>query len=180
MEANGKSILENSLFTISTESGDGRQSDVKRELSRVFHAISGANGRFKTGKIMDVGAKGIDVYNTILDGMDVPTRLGKTRRSAATFEMPRGADVIYAARRERRPYEFLDDFRFSRHRYGRDGKVAAEFPFLRGQVEFRPIHGEIPAQGSAAISSHAAEDGGHGALRDTFSFVDGRTIANGI
>ncbi|HCR30781.1 MAG TPA: hypothetical protein DIV79_12265, partial [Opitutae bacterium] len=49
MEANGKSILENSLFTVSTESGDGRHSDVKRELSGVFHAITGANGRFKTG-----------------------------------------------------------------------------------------------------------------------------------
>ena len=29
---------------------------------------------------MDVGAKGIDVYNTILDGMDVPTRLGPKER----------------------------------------------------------------------------------------------------
>ena len=29
-EANGRSILENSLFTISTESGDGRHNDVKR------------------------------------------------------------------------------------------------------------------------------------------------------
>lgn len=86
MEANGKSILENSLFTISTESGDGRHSDVKRELSGVFHAISGANGRFNTGKIMDVGAEGIDVYNTILDGMSVPTRLGPQERDARSID----------------------------------------------------------------------------------------------
>jgi len=38
----------------STESGDGRHSDVKRELSGVFHAISSANGRFKTGQLESV------------------------------------------------------------------------------------------------------------------------------
>ena len=86
MESNGKSILENSLFTISTESGDGRHSDVKRELSGVFHAISGANGRFKTGKIMDVGAECIDVYNTILNGMDVEGRLGPADREARSID----------------------------------------------------------------------------------------------
>ncbi len=79
-ESNGKSILENSLFTVSTESGDGRHSDVKRELSGVFHAVTGANGRVKTGQIMDVGAEGIDVYNTILRGMDVKHKLGPAKR----------------------------------------------------------------------------------------------------
>ena len=34
-EFNGKSLLENSLFTISTESGDGRHNNTKRELSGV-------------------------------------------------------------------------------------------------------------------------------------------------
>lgn len=75
-EANGKTALENSLITISTESGDGRHNDVKRELSGVFHAISGAGGRFKTGQIMDVNAEGLDVYNTVLAGMDAKKRLG--------------------------------------------------------------------------------------------------------
>lgn len=75
-EANGKSILENSCVTISTESGDGRHADVKRELSGVFHAISGANGRFKTGEILDVGKEGIDVYNTMLEAYQTPERLG--------------------------------------------------------------------------------------------------------
>jgi len=81
-EANGRTILENSLITISTESGDGRHSNVKRELSGVFHAISSAGGRFKTGKIMDVGSEGIDVYNTLLEGMKVPGRLGPPKREA--------------------------------------------------------------------------------------------------
>jgi len=81
-EANGRTILENSLITISTESGDGRHSNVKRELSGVFHAISSAGGRFKTGEIMDVGAEGIDLYNTLLGGMKVPGRLGPPKREA--------------------------------------------------------------------------------------------------
>lgn len=85
-EGNGKSILENSLITISTESGDGRHSNVKRELSGVFHAITGANGRFKTGHIMDVGKEGIDVYNTMLTAMGASDRLGPQRRDATAVD----------------------------------------------------------------------------------------------
>lgn len=79
-EANGKSILENSLITISTESGDGRHNDVKRELSGVFHAMTGANGRFKTGQIIDLKREGIDVYNTALKAMGTKERLGPKDR----------------------------------------------------------------------------------------------------
>jgi len=85
-EANGRSILENSLITISTESGDGRHNDVKRELSGVFHAITGAAGRFKTDQIMDVGAEGLDVYNTILHAMGASTRLGPKKRQGKRVE----------------------------------------------------------------------------------------------
>lgn len=79
-EPNGRTILENSLITISTESGDGRHNNVKRELSGVFHGITGANGRFKTGQIMDVGAEGIDVYNTMLKAFGASHRLGPAKR----------------------------------------------------------------------------------------------------
>ncbi len=79
-DANGKTILENSLFTISTESGDGRHNDVKRELSGVFHAVSGAGGRFKTGQILDVNREGLDVYNTMLAALDVRDRMGPAKR----------------------------------------------------------------------------------------------------
>jgi len=75
-EPNGKSLLENSLLTISTESGDGRHNNVKRELSGVFHAVTSANGKFKTGQIMDVKAQGIDLYNTMLGAMGADPRLG--------------------------------------------------------------------------------------------------------
>lgn len=80
-ESNGKTILENSLITISTESGDGRHNDVKRELSGIFHAITGANDRFKTGQIMDVGAEGLDVYNTMLTAMNAERKLGPEKQS---------------------------------------------------------------------------------------------------
>jgi hypothetical protein len=79
-EANGKTILENSLITISTESGDGRHDNIKRELSGVFHAITSAGGRFKTGQILDVGAEGLDVYNTLLAAMGASRRLGPSDR----------------------------------------------------------------------------------------------------
>lgn len=86
VEANGKTILENSLVTVSTESGDGRHDNVKRELSGVFHAISGANGRFKTGEILDVRAEGIDVYNSILSAMGSAKRLGPANREARAVD----------------------------------------------------------------------------------------------
>jgi hypothetical protein len=82
VEPNGKTILENSLFTISTESGDGRHNDVKRELSGIFHAITSANGRFKTGQFLDLGTEGIDVYNTILEAFGVSRRLGPANRES--------------------------------------------------------------------------------------------------
>ena len=86
LEANGRSILENSLITISTESGDGRHSNVKRELSGVFHAITGANGRFKTGQIIDVPAEGIDVYNTMLTTMGAADKLGPANREHQSID----------------------------------------------------------------------------------------------
>jgi hypothetical protein len=91
VEANGKTILENSLITISTESGDGRHNDVKRELSGVFHAITSAGGRFKTGQIIDVGAEGLDVYNTMLDTMGIAQRLGPRNRKMNPIDAIRNA-----------------------------------------------------------------------------------------
>jgi hypothetical protein len=86
VESNGKTILENSMITVSTESGDGRHSDAKRELSGVFHAISSANGWFRSGEIMDVNAEGIDVYNTMLDAVGVPHRIGPEDRKFAPVD----------------------------------------------------------------------------------------------
>lgn len=85
-EANGRTILENSMITISTESGDGRHNDVKRELSGIFHAITSAGGRFKTGQILDLQHEGIDVYNTMLAAMGCRDRLGPPNRQGKSVD----------------------------------------------------------------------------------------------
>jgi hypothetical protein len=86
-DENGLTILDNALITISTESGDGRHNDVDRELSGVFHAISGANERFKTGTIVDVDdAEGLDLYNTMLEAMGASRRLGPSGRTLSRVD----------------------------------------------------------------------------------------------
>ena len=86
-ESNGKSIMENSMITISTESGDGRHNDVKRELSGVFHAITSAGGKFKTGKIVDANCEGIDLYNTMLTAMGAKSKLGPRDRKQKRIDV---------------------------------------------------------------------------------------------
>jgi len=88
IEANGQSILENSLVSISTESGDGRHNDVQRELSGIFHAFSGANERLRTGAVVDANAEGLDVYNTILsDGYGIDAKMGPSDRPVETVDV---------------------------------------------------------------------------------------------
>ena len=52
----------------------------------MFHAITGANDRFKTGQIIDVGAEGIDVYNTMLGAMGAAHRLGPPQREMQSVD----------------------------------------------------------------------------------------------
>ena len=68
------------MITISTESGDGRHNDSKRELSGVFHAITSANGRFKTGQILDLNVEALDLYNTMISAIGSAVRLGPVDR----------------------------------------------------------------------------------------------------
>ena len=82
IDTNGQSILENSMITISTESGDGRHNDSKRELSGVFHAITSANGRFKTGQILDLNVEALDLYNTMISAIGSDVRLGPVDRQS--------------------------------------------------------------------------------------------------
>ncbi|QDT36794.1 DUF1552 domain-containing protein [Stratiformator vulcanicus] len=86
LEANGRTILDNSLITVSTESGDGRHNDTKRELSGIFHAVTSAGGRLKTGSIVDAGSEGIDIYNTMLSAVGVPGRLGPRKRERQSVD----------------------------------------------------------------------------------------------
>ena len=82
IDTNGQSVLENSMITISTESGDGRHNDSKRELSGVFHAITSANGRFKTGQILDLNVEALDLYNTMISANGSDVRLGPVDRQS--------------------------------------------------------------------------------------------------
>jgi len=88
-EANGRTLLENSLITLSTESGDGRHSSAKRELSGVFHAITSANGRFKTGQVLDVGTEALDLYNTLLRTHGIHKRMGPADREFSSVDAVR-------------------------------------------------------------------------------------------
>ena len=58
-------------------------------MSGVFHAITGANGRFKTGQILDVRREGIDVYNTMLGAMDAGSLLGPGKREFRSVDQIR-------------------------------------------------------------------------------------------
>jgi hypothetical protein len=47
---------------------------------------TGANGRFKSGQVLDVGAEGIGVYNTMLAAMGVMDRLGPVNRKGRAID----------------------------------------------------------------------------------------------
>ncbi len=80
-DANGETILHNSLVSISTESGDGRHNDIVRELSGIFHAFSPACGRLRSGEIIDANAEGLDVYNTIVqEAFGLDYKMGPAER----------------------------------------------------------------------------------------------------
>ncbi|HCP84567.1 MAG TPA: hypothetical protein DIT88_09180 [Planctomycetaceae bacterium] len=52
----------------------------------VFHSVTGANGRLKTGQILDLRAEGLDVYNTLLSQFDVQQRLGPADRNSTIID----------------------------------------------------------------------------------------------
>jgi hypothetical protein len=59
-------------------------------LKLLFHAITSANGRFKTGQFIDIGAEGVDVYNTMLDAMGATRQLGPADRERTAVDAIRG------------------------------------------------------------------------------------------
>ncbi len=73
-EPNGKTVLDTSMITITTESGNGVHGSKEQELRGVFHIINSGNGRFRVGgnDFIDVNAAGIDLYNTMLMAYGVP------------------------------------------------------------------------------------------------------------
>lgn len=76
LEANGKSVLDNTLVVIGTEYG------LDHGLSGVFHAVAGGHGHFKSG-FFPQPANVIDLYDTLLKPYGISSGIG-TRH--ATFE----------------------------------------------------------------------------------------------
>ena len=74
----------------------GANPEVKKarlDLSRKDAALAGgktsANGRFKTGQTIEVGAEGIGVYNTMLRAMGTSRRLGPDNREGRPVDIIR-------------------------------------------------------------------------------------------
>ncbi len=75
LEANGKTVLDNTLVAIGTEYGNDH------ETTSVFHAIAGGHGHFKSGYFADE-ANVIDLYHTLLMPYGVDSGIGSRH---ATF-----------------------------------------------------------------------------------------------
>jgi hypothetical protein len=74
-DANGGTLLDNMLFMIGAELGDGSSHNTQN----VFHAVSGGNGRFAVGGLVDVDSSSVNVYNTCLQALGVGRVLGDER-----------------------------------------------------------------------------------------------------
>lgn len=70
LEANGKSVLDNTLIVLGTEYGFNHQ------VTDVFHAILGGNGHFNPG-FYDQQMNVIDVYNAALTAYGINHKIGE-------------------------------------------------------------------------------------------------------
>ncbi|HJL39393.1 MAG TPA: DUF1552 domain-containing protein, partial [Polyangiaceae bacterium LLY-WYZ-15_(1-7)] len=77
-DANGQTLLENMLFMIGAELGDGSAHHTRN----TFHVISGANERLRTGGLIDVDSSSVNVYNTCLQALGVGRVMGDERHYA--------------------------------------------------------------------------------------------------
>jgi hypothetical protein len=79
LEANGKSVLDNTLVVIGTDYGGGGNT-TGHVPEGVFHAIAGGNGHFKPGfydKVYNI----IDLYETAMKPYGIPTGMGTGRHA---------------------------------------------------------------------------------------------------
>jgi Protein of unknown function (DUF1552) len=87
LEANGKTLLDNTLVVIGTEYG------LDHGLSGVFHAVAGGHGHFKTG-FFPQPANVIDLYDTVLKPYGIQSGIGS--RHATFRHTPRELTAILA------------------------------------------------------------------------------------
>jgi hypothetical protein len=85
VEANGKTVLDNTLVVIGTEYG------LDHGLTGVFHALAGGHGHFKPGFFAEQ-ANVIDFYDTLLKPYGIQSRIGT--RHATFRHTPRELTTI--------------------------------------------------------------------------------------
>ncbi|MGF1510982.1 MAG: DUF1552 domain-containing protein [Myxococcota bacterium] len=78
-DANGRTILENGLFPIGAELGNGSSHNTRN----VFHTMTGADGAFRASQnVIDVDSSSVNLYNTWLQGLGV----GRTMGDSANYQ----------------------------------------------------------------------------------------------
>jgi hypothetical protein len=77
LEANGKTVLDNTLVVVGTGYGGGGTT-IGHEPSGVFHAIAGGNGHFRPGWY-DTEYNIIDLYETVVQPYGFQTGMGSGR-----------------------------------------------------------------------------------------------------
>ena len=65
LESNGKSVLDNALIILGTETG------TNHDMDGVFHAVAGGNGRFNLGGFHDERINAVDIYRSCLSAYGV-------------------------------------------------------------------------------------------------------------
>jgi hypothetical protein len=92
LEANGKTVLDNTLVVIGTDYGGGGNS-TGHIPEGVFHAIAGGNGHFKPG-FYDTVYNVIDVYETALKPYQLKTGMGAGRHPRFTHKPREISEVL--------------------------------------------------------------------------------------
>jgi hypothetical protein len=80
LEANGKTVLENTLVLVGTDYGGGGNS-TGHIPQGVFHAVAGGNGHFKPG-FYDTEYNIIDLYETVLAPYGLKSGMGAGRHAS--------------------------------------------------------------------------------------------------
>lgn len=79
LEANGKTVLDNTLVVIGTDYGGGGSS-TGHIPEGVFHAVAGGNGHFRPG-FYDTEYNVVDLYETVLKPYQLSTGMGGGRHA---------------------------------------------------------------------------------------------------
>ncbi len=69
-EKDGRTLLDNTVAMVGTEVG------WNHDLTQVFHAVAGGQGRFRPG-FYDDKVNCVDIYNTVLEGFNIDAKVGQ-------------------------------------------------------------------------------------------------------